>query len=397
MSSGIKVLSIFVIIAAGLFFALRGVETDNRPPTPLILDKIKPCSEKIKAPSIVTVNLPPLLGNETAIDWRHYSKIRSAGFAGNVIWIITEVQPKLYYSDDCGENWSQKTIAENAFPDSVFFLNDRKGWLTLHSRTGDYSIFDTDDGGNSWKEIFYRSREKMIKIDESFHQSEIFFSDENSGFLRGYSAVWLTKDGGRSWKKSNSSGNSEFGTFAFCSPDENVVWHADGSGIIGAKGFVYRSTDGGASWNKTAEVENALRDVYFFDAKNGFIAGNKGIFVTEDGGENFSPALTQAGNKNLAFYSLAAIDEKNIWAAGYKYLIKDKFSLPAYGRSVALKSEDGGKNWDVVFESPSDPFFSKIRFIDEKTGWIVGRDKIYRTSDGGKKWKIVTEIRHLQT
>ena len=57
-----------------------------------------------------------------------------------------------------------------------------------------------------------------------------------------------------------------------------------------------------------------------------------------------------------------------------------------YGGKI-LASRDGGEHWERV-AAPTDKTLLRIRFADEKTGWIVGQDgTVLRTEDGGETWQ----------
>jgi photosystem II stability/assembly factor-like uncharacterized protein len=51
---------------------------------------------------------------------------------------------------------------------------------------------------------------------------------------------------------------------------------------------------------------------------------------------------------------------------------------------VILHTRDGGTSWTVQHGDPqsSDPAVKSLRFLDEKTGWAISKDKILHTRDG---------------
>lgn len=66
--------------------------------------------------------------------------------------------------------------------------------------------------------------------------------------------------------------------------------------------------------------------------------------------------------------------------------------LVAVGQQgVIIDSEDGGASWKQV-ASPVNQMLNRIRFSDDKTGWILGYDStIMKSDDAGKSW----ELRHF--
>ena len=49
-------------------------------------------------------------------------------------------------SHDCGRNWQQITVPTRTALTSIYFLNDKTGWIVGH----DGIIMKTTDGGNQW-------------------------------------------------------------------------------------------------------------------------------------------------------------------------------------------------------------------------------------------------------
>ncbi|MEA3543969.1 MAG: YCF48-related protein [Thermodesulfobacteriota bacterium] len=67
-------------------------------------------------------------------------------------------------------------------------------------------------------------------------------------------------------------------------------------------------------------------------------------------------------------------------------------NLVAVGeRGHILLSEDNGDSWAQV-PAPTRATLTSVYFIDSQNGWVVGHDQvILRTRDGGKTWELVYE------
>lgn len=63
--------------------------------------------------------------------------------------------------------------------------------------------------------------------------------------------------------------------------------------------------------------------------------------------------------------------------------------LVAVGQQgVIIDSEDGGTSWSQV-ASPVSQMLNRVRFSDDKTGWILGYDStILKSTDAGKTWVL---------
>ncbi len=73
------------------------------------------------------------------------------------------------------------------------------------------------------------------------------------------------------------------------------------------------------------------------------------------------------------FYSIEFINDKTGWAIGKKGTI--------------YFTEDGGDTWQKQ-NSGIDEALSEIQFIDNQNGWIAGENNLLATTDGGKNWNI---------
>ena len=117
----------------------------------------------------------------------------------------------LFISDDMGETWNNiKPEFSNTngseieiFIQSVFFLNDRDGWiLSRFNQPNDITeerfIAFTGNRGEKWEIIFIDA--EGDKIGEN--TEKIYFFDENNGFI--LDRLLRTMDGGFTWQTSTS-------------------------------------------------------------------------------------------------------------------------------------------------------------------------------------------------
>ena len=122
---------------------------------------------------------------------------------------------------------------------------------------------------------------------------------------------------------------------------------------------------------RKADWEVDFRDVYFLDAKNGWIIGDKGTIIhTADGGKNWKP---QNSGTDVRLNRMQIIDDKKAW-------------IVADG-GVLLHTIDGGRNWRkrVI----TDGSIIGLHFLDGYRGWICGEGgALYYTANGGETWKF---------
>ncbi len=137
----------------------------------------------------------------------------------------------------------------------------------------------------------------------------------------------------------------------------------------GELGACVQTTDGGATWRLlTLPVPLKAQSMQFIDTQHGWLAGAHGdsliLLRTTNAGENWSELLKVRG-RTIAFQfittatALLAVD------------------------STLLRSSDGGISWLVVLQGVP---ISKIHFINQTNGWMIGGATVSRTTNGGNSW-----------
>ena len=210
--------------------------------------------------------------------------------------------------------------------------------------------------------------------------SQIFFVNENIGWIHDSRNIYNSTDGGYNWSIQMTQDSYIISKFYFIG--EQIGWYTytanDGSG-----GGIYKTIDGGFTWNLqfTTGQDVSLGDIQFIDSLNGWCVGiwslGPGYFYkTTDGGENWHHTL---GPTNLPF-SLSFINNTTGWVAG----------------STIQKTTDSGANW--VQQYNIDPkFFTYIHFNNVNLGWAISRGwwlgtEIYKTTNGGQLWTLHSNL-----
>ncbi len=268
------------------------------------------------------------------------------------------------------ENWQIRRGDGAGDLISVFFTSSSTGWIA-----GDEGyLAETRDGGNSWRK---RSLSTAANI------NEIYFRNDDNGYLVAGRKMFVTDDGGRNWKEALivnpdefRDGIPEFLSIRFNSKKQgfivgSIIDRKDDDVVIGS--LVLRTDDGGENWTRIpvpAKVELFHLD---FDGKSrGWIVGDKGtILSTKDNGETWD--IQESGTKEV-LYNVDFRDENDGYVVGTNGLI--------------IRTEDGGSNWLRV-ASPVTSTLFRVDFADDKNGWIVGaRGSILRTDDKGNTWRL---------
>ena len=262
--------------------------------------------------------------------------------------------------------WNANRVGSKGDLITVFFTSNDKGWIA-----GDegYLAF-TIDGGRNWSQYSLPTKENI---------NEIYFRNEDNGYIAAGKKVFVTKDGGATWldtriydPKDFKTGTPEFLSVRFTDKKRGFVIGSvlNKSGNV-IDSLVLQTNDGGETWFRVnVPSKQELFHLDFNGKSHGWIVGDEGLILhTEDGGISWK---VQNSETKRALYNVDFRDDDEGYAVG--------------GKGTILRTEDGGKNWETV-KTNFPATFLRVDFADDKNGWIVGYDgTILRSSDKGKTW-----------
>jgi photosystem II stability/assembly factor-like uncharacterized protein len=261
-----------------------------------------------------------------------------------------------------------KTAQSGASGDlvAVFFTSAERGYVA-----GDKGFFTyTTDGGENWQK-------QILNTDQDIN--EIYFRNDDNGYVVAGKKMFLTDDAGRSWREIKIYKPTDFKNLT---PEFLSIRYADKKRglIVGSllnkegevvDSLVLRTDDGGETWSRILVPSKLeLYHLDFVDSSRGWIVGDKGlILVTYDGGVNWQ---IQNSKTERSLYSVDFRDSEEGYAVG--------------GKGTILRTENGGAIWETVKTNFPNTFL-RINFADDKNGWIVGYGgTILRSSDKGRSW-----------
>lgn len=209
--------------------------------------------------------------------------------------------------------------------------------------------------------------------------TDVFFIDSDNGWIVGQmGTLVLTTDGGVTWESVKVDG-IDIRSITFL--DRQNGW------IVGKDGKIFKSEDGGLTWNQRLfggyPQDDDFYDIEFRGEGLGFILGYHGVFVSEDGGDDWEnywlPIVYNRGAWNMSI-----LDENIGFLLGSKWTDADP--------ELLYKTTDGGKHWTSVPGSNASILRTvlTIGFVDEDTGW-AGGGVIMKTADGGVTWTCQSE------
>lgn len=249
---------------------------------------------------------------------------------------------------------------------TVFFTSAEKGWIAGENGY----LASTADGGRNWTKQDLGTTESI---------NEIYFRNDDNGYLVAGKKMFITKDAGRSWQEIRIYKPSDFRN---STPDFLSIRFADKKRgiIIGSvlnnqerviDSLVMRTEDGGETWKRVfVPSKKELYHLDFVGSSLCWIVGDEGlVLVSYNGGTSFQP---QQSGTNLDLYNVDFRDEKEGYIVGSKGTI--------------LRTENGGANWESV-KTTFPMTFMRVDFADDKNGVIVGYEgTILRSNDKGRTW-----------
>ncbi len=231
----------------------------------------------------------------------------------------------ILYSDDDGVVWTQAKVPTRQMLTSVFFVDDKKGWVTGH----DALILATVDGGQTWTEQFSDLEREAPLLD-------IWFQNAEHGFAVGaYGAMLETVNGGADWEDVSERLDNEDQRHL------NGITEIKDSGLfaVGEMGSIYSSADWGRTWETLhGPYEGSLFGVSgTSESGSVLVYGLRGnMFRSADFGKTWKQVDLQGSNGALDF------------GLANGALLKDgSVVVVGHGGSV-LKSTDKGHSFSVL-------------------------------------------------
>ena len=213
--------------------------------------------------------------------------------------------------------------------------------LVVWSNSFGALLAETQDGGNSWQQIFPPPLPRQMQFFDAYNGVAV------GSFPLQYNQFFHTSDGGFTWRPGKPVWR--------CSPSET------GAGDCVAAVGMYA----------------AIQAFYFVTPQTGYVltqGAPDALYVTHDGGDTWSllPKLPTPDT----YYSVAFIDEQT--------------GFLTQSSGGVLVTRDGGQTFNVVNQGGlSYPYH--YEFINASEGVMSGGKQLYWTGDGGTTWSSVLQ------
>ena len=273
--------------------------------------------------------------------------------------------------------WYNQNSGTSSILQDVFFVDQDYGWIA-----GAHIILHTTDGGITWVE-------QPAPPVSNFYV-DIYFIDRMNGWACGNDAKIIhTIDGGDTWidqPNPYTFPNPILYSIYFANADTGWAFggdHGNYPTFINRRVVLY-TTNGGNTWDFQYSTSNKtpLYCAHLFNANGGYAASEFGdVIHTSNGGNTWTETNPVSSYRLLGIYFS---DSSTGWVSG-EYL-----GVP-HVASVS-KTTDSGITWNTQ-SFGTDESLTDIYFVDDMNGWAVGgalsgsgTSTILHTTDGGENW-----------
>ncbi len=257
-----------------------------------------------------------------------------------------------------------------------FFIDNNTGWISARTESNNYTLLYTENGGESFEEI-YAFPEPGIR----FYRIQMVDSLIGYGTVYGIDTFFLkTTNGGYNWENITDTSIMELGYgYYFVNPD---------TGFYGGFNSIYKTINGGELWTKmiTPDPQGnpfgnyGINELYFHNALNGWAACSHEIdggcgMKTIDGGENWEICTST--------------DLSDMWDVHFVDSLKGGIVGHSWGSMVAL-TEDNFNSLSYFHYIPQN--INTIVYQNDSIIWLSGSALLWRSTDEGLTFTVFQDV-----
>lgn len=239
---------------------------------------------------------------------------------------------ELFKTVDGGNSWVDLKLLLRENPRSMFFLNDKEGFISCFGVKGD--LLKTVDGGVNWVKQTYPNLEGNMNHIQSDKHSDLYaiLSGLNTNTV-----LIKSKDKGNSWEIINDSSELGFSlvTFSFKIFEDRIY-------VSGKNGVIIVTDLNGKEIEKIATNTSNIYDFEIIDKDNIVMSASGKIIKTTDGGKRWS-AIYNRSARIVDFWN----PNEGIMILNKSFCATDVYQA----NDVIAYTKDAGLTWDESAEA----------------------------------------------
>ncbi len=262
--------------------------------------------------------------------------------------------PVVILPDTLNPGWVKiEALPRENFTD-IFFTDNSTGFVVSGN-----GIYKTNNAGTDWTKI--NNSTNIIHFGVG--------SSNNASFVDGSFLVLTTQDGGSNFINASYPyiGGGEVGFFDCFFADPNTCYFSSNQ-------YIWKSVNAAASLDTVFRFSNisATSSLFFLNDQQGWVLRQDGIYETADGGDTWivDTALVNA------YGSIQFLDIDNGYASNYGKI----------NRTV-----NGGTTWDSIYQFQY-KVYADLDFINTNEGYCSIANRVYKTTDAGATWEKVAAL-----
>jgi PKD repeat protein len=265
---------------------------------------------------------------------------------------------------DGGATWEGESLNYGTAFSMICGLDANIAYIAAYGTGTGNKIIRTTNGGIDWEPV-------LSGAGASSFFNVVHFFNENDGFVQGDPEggeyeLYTTTDGGDTWSRvdganiPNPEDASEYGIVGHYDAIGDNIWYTTNNG------YIYKSTDKGYTWTKHLVANGTETNISIAFAEDGLVGlanyfngTDTDKYKTTDGGETWTP-LTATGNFYDAGISYVPGTTATFVSVGSDY------ETPFMGVSY---SKDGGETWSEYAEYYTNFQMTGLDMVSETKGF----------------------------